>query len=616
MSAMRQTPWIPWVLAVAVTAVATALAYPWGYCLITWLLTRTTNGTMLGRLLAGLAVLAAVGVLTVWLVPERSRRGWIGAVALGWFALVNGGILWLRMAPLPWSGLAIVAYMLGSSAIVWAALFPLWPVSAVVRGGVLTVFLGGLGLFLGGLEAQGLTGDAQVAFRWRSGRRPAEAIPVAGPAPESVIPPTKSLEPTPDDFPQYLGPDRDGRLPERRLARDWTTVTPRELWRRRVGEGWGGFAVVGTAAITQEQRGPYETVVCYDADTGAELWVHADPIRFDSSLGGVGPRGTPTVVGGRIYTMGATGRLNCLDAAGQVAWAVDTVAGAGAAATTEPRAAGGPSAGEAEPEATGELTSHGMTGSPLVVEGRVYVCPCGRDGRSLAAYDAATGRLLFREGVERASYTSPTLHVLAGRPQILVHNGGSVAGHDPETGRVLWSFPWTNDQRTNCGQPLVLADDRVLASTGYGGGSAAFVLRPAQGGGLQPEQLWRSRDLKSKFASPVLLEGFVYGLDDGILVCLDPATGTRRWKRGRYGHGQLLLVGDLLLVQTEPGPIVLVEPRPDGPVELGTIPALSAKTWNTLAVAGRRLLARNAVEAVCYELPAPPDPLPGVAVRD
>jgi outer membrane protein assembly factor BamB len=149
----------------------------------------------------------------------------------------------------------------------------------------------------------------------------------------------------------------------------------------------------------------------------------------------------------------------------------------------------------------------------------------------------------------------------------------------------------------------VVGDDRVLLSTGYGVGSKVLRVASSAGGALTAELMWETPRLKSKFANLALHDGMVYGLDDGVLVCLDPATGERRWKGGRYGHGNLLVVGDLLLVQTERGEMVLIEPSPDQHRELGTFLALPGKAWNPFALAGNRLLVRNDAEAALWELP-------------
>jgi outer membrane protein assembly factor BamB len=151
-------------------------------------------------------------------------------------------------------------------------------------------------------------------------------------------------------------------------------------------------------------------------------------------------------------------------------------------------------------------------------------------------------------------------------------------------------------------QPIPLGGDRLLVSAGYAVGSHLLQIRRSAEG-WQVETLWQSPRLKLKFTQAVFHQGFLYGLDDGVLVCLDPETGERRWKKGRYGHGQILLVEDLLLVQTEDGELVLIDPQPEGLEELARLPVLSGRAWNSLAMAGPYLLLRNHQEAVCLELP-------------
>jgi outer membrane protein assembly factor BamB len=235
------------------------------------------------------------------------------------------------------------------------------------------------------------------------------------------------------------------------------------------------------------------------------------------------------------------------------------------------------------------------------VDGRVVVIAGGSGGRRLVAYDAATGERAWSAGEGSASYSSPALATLAGRRQLVVLNAASVSGHDPATGAVLWEQPFPRGQ-PNVAQPLALGPERLLVSVGYGVGSKAYRVAAA-GGALQASLEWESPRLKSKFANLVLHEGFVYGLDDGVLTCLDPANGERRWKAGRHGHGQLLLVVGLLLVQTEEGELVLVEPSPEAYRELARFPVLDGKTWNPPALAGSTLLVRNDREAAAYELP-------------
>jgi outer membrane protein assembly factor BamB len=247
------------------------------------------------------------------------------------------------------------------------------------------------------------------------------------------------------------------------------------------------------------------------------------------------------------------------------------------------------------------LPSYGVSASPLVLDGVVVVAAGGPDGGALVGYDAATGALRWSGGNGSPAYGSPRHAVLAGLPQILVMNGDAVAGHDPASGRVLWRQAWPPGENT--AQPVILPGDRVFFSTGYGVGGKMFRVRWDGAGGAAADPLWESRGLKAKFTTVVHRDGFLYGLDDGILVCLDAETGERRWKRGRHGHGQILLVDDLLVVSGEDGSVALVEADPEAWRELGRFAAIEGKTWNHPALAGPLLLVRNAREAACYELP-------------
>jgi len=388
---------------------------------------------------------------------------------------------------------------------------------------------------------------------------------------------------TPDDNPEFLGRGRNGVVTGTRLARDWTAHPPREVWRQPIGAGWGSFAIVGPYAVTQEQRGDDELVVCYEVATGKPLWAHANECRFEEILAGVGPRATPTIDEGRVYTLGALGKLNCLDGAtGKVIWARDVLE-----------------------ENNAENLQWGKSCSPLVVDNLVVVAAGSTNGRSLVAYEKITGEPVWHAGDDPASYSSPMLVTLAGVRQIVIVNEESVTGHDTATGRVLWRYEWPA-KNPKCTQPVVVDSDRLLVSAGYGLGSALLKIGVGATGALAVEQVWPEknlRNLRSKFANMILRDGYVYALDDGILSCLDVTTGKRQWKGGRYGHGQLLLVDNLLLVQAEdPGDLVLVEATPKRHMELGRIAALAGKTWNNPAMSGRHLLVRNHEEAVCYEL--------------
>jgi outer membrane protein assembly factor BamB len=242
-----------------------------------------------------------------------------------------------------------------------------------------------------------------------------------------------------------------------------------------------------------------------------------------------------------------------------------------------------------------------VAASPLVLGDRVIVPAGGPDGRSLVAYEIERGRRVWSGGSHQAAYSSPIATTLAGTDQIVLLNGSHLVGHSAEDGTLLWQFAWPGGTE-NVSQPVVLPGDRLFVSTGYGVGGKAFRV-VGHGDSIDVELEWESLALKAKFTNVVYRDGYLYGLDDGILACVDAATGERVWKGGRYGHGQILLVDDVLLVQAESGDVVLVRASPDGHDELARLDALDGKTWNPPAIAGHHLLVRNDREAACYELP-------------
>ena len=409
----------------------------------------------------------------------------------------------------------------------------------------LSIFLG-TGLLVGlgflALEIKGVDGNLVpiLGYRWSADRTFDESrSAVAGVA-----------APGPNDYPQFYGPGRTATLKGPRLARDWQAQPPRELWRREVGEGWSSFAVVGNAALTQEQRGESEVVVRYDVGSGEQVWVRAVGEAFNTTVGGRGPRATPTIVGGRVYSMSATGILSCLELdSGRPVWSRNVL---------EDHGAGQP--------------DWGMVSSPVVV-GDMAIVQLGKNGTGLAAYDRQTGEPAWVAGDDSGTYSSPFLAKVMGQEVVLIVNHTSVMGHDSSTGEIVLTADWPNPvggERITL--PLLMEDDRMLVSAGYGVGSKLFQLA-LDGERIVAETVWESLRLKSKFAPMVHRDGIVYGLDDGVLVALDPATGERLWKRGRYGHGQMILVHDLLLIQAENGDVVLVEANPEEHRELARVSA-------------------------------------------
>jgi outer membrane protein assembly factor BamB len=432
-----------------------------------------------------------------------------------------------------------------------------------------------VGLCAALFRLKGVSGDLLPILepRWKHQQLVSSSAP-------KTVPPLVAARNSGLDYPQFLGPKRNAILDAPLIARDWKVNPPKVLWRKPIGAAWSGWAIVGGCAFTQEQRAEGECSTCYDVLSGQLLWSVAEPAHYQTAIAGEGPRCTPTVVSNRVFTLGATGKLNCLDAeTGRRVWSRDIVNDSGS-----------------------HVPEWGYAGSPLVFDGKVVVSAGGDSGRSLLAYNANTGELVWSGGNQGASYSSPVLVSLSGQPQILSFDHRRITAHDPSAGKVLWDYPWGNGQ-PQVAVPIVVSSNRVVFSSGYGVGSELLEVNRSSDGQLVVTNIWRSRKLKAKFANLVQRDGFLYGLDDGVLACLDLTDGSQRWKEGRYGHGQGLLIRDLFLLMAEDGELILLQPTPESPGELDRFRVFNAKTWNPIAVSGDLLLTRNDQEAACLRLP-------------
>lgn len=398
---------------------------------------------------------------------------------------------------------------------------------------------------------------------------PAAAAPVAAAAASGS---------TGAEWPGFRGPARDGVVHGVRIATDWSASPPVALWRRPIGPGWSSFAVDGDRVYTQEQRGEEEVVSCYRLHTGEPVWRHSDPIRFWESEGGAGPRATPTLGNGRVYSFGATGRLNALDAAtGALVWSRD------AAADTKV-----------------ETPGWGFSGSPLVVGDMVIVAASGR----LAAYDAATGQPRWLGPDGGGGYSSPHLATIGGVPQVLLLRGARSTSVAPADGTLLW------EHRAQPGvsivQPALTADGDVLVPSGDAmGGNGIRRLAVAHGpAGWTVSERWISKGLKPYFNDFVVHDGHAYGFDGSILSCIDLKDGARKWKGGRYGHGQLVVLAeqDLLLVLSEQGELALVSATPAQYTEVARVPGVEGKSWSHPVLVGDIVLVRNGQEMAAFRL--------------
>jgi len=460
----------------------------------------------------------------------------------------------------------------------------------LIIGGVALILIG---LFYSLIRLDGFNGDRTPRFAWRWTPRSEEKFTsyLVAKVDNSKLDIDRDwTTPLRHDFPGFMGRDRSASVSTVRLDDDWESKAPAQLWRHPVGLGWSSFAIVGQIAVNLEQRDQDECVVGYHARTGEELWCHTERTRFLNEHGD-GPRSTPTISGGRVYAVGGTGVLTCVElGSGSVVWKQNLFS---------------------SPEQ--QNLYFGTTSSPYVIQDLVIVTPGSGPNGSAMAFHRETGELQWSSGNDPAAYASPTVATVDGIPQVLSFNGAGLRTYSLD-GHPLLLHPWVTQgtSRVNVAQPIVLDRETqfqsgaegtlVLISSGYDMGTCLLRIRQVDGA-WESEEIWRSAQLKSKLSNFVVHDEHIYGLDNGLMTCLRLDNGVRTWKKGRYGHGQLLLVGDRILIQAESGEIALVEANPTEHRELGRFVGLSSKTWNHPSLAGNLLIIRNDSEAAAFELP-------------
>jgi outer membrane protein assembly factor BamB len=497
---------------------------------------------------------------------------------------------WADLAPRFLSNLQFISLM---TVMASALLIPLWFVflsgfrvrAKLIGVGVAVLVVLGVWACVGEWDNTGDLSYYPRRWRWQPSAEEKLARYQSGQDEDGKgLPPIDLTVKPADSFPRFRGPRLDGIVHGLKLGTKWEYYPPKVLWRHPCGGGFAAFAVAGNVAITLEQRGSEEAVVCYDRASGRERWKYAYPALFWDPTG-AGPRATPTIDSSDVFSLGATGLLVCLDGkTGKSKWEVNIL-----------------------DDNHAKNIEWAMAGSPLVA-GELVIVNAGvnkddNKGQALAAYRRRDGKRVWAKGSHPAGYSSPQLARLAGRDQVLLFDAGGVAGFDLKSGGELWRYPWTTFQGMNIIQPLVFSGDRVFISSETSNGCAMLKVTK-KGDKFDVAPVWDNHNMGAKFANPVAAGGYIYGLSNGILVCLDDETGERRWRGKKYGHGQLLLVGDVLLVTNErPGELVLVRASPERFEELARKRVFEDKTWNTPALAGRQLFVRNHVEMASFELP-------------
>jgi formylglycine-generating enzyme required for sulfatase activity/outer membrane protein assembly factor BamB len=416
--------------------------------------------------------------------------------------------------------------------------------------------------------------------------RGANTTPLAGKKAEEPAPLVEGPAAEGEDWPCWRGPRRDGTWKGPKLPERWPAAGPRRLWRQPVGGGYSGVVVSGGRVCTldyHKEPREIERVVCFDAGTGRPLWRHAYPVRYGKLSYGSGPRASPTMHDGHVYTLGAVGHLRCLDAAtGKPVWSKDLVGVMGAV-----------------------LPNWGFSASPLVFEDLLIIQAGAQPDGCLVALQRRTGRLAWRSLSDPAGYATPILADVAGSRQLVCWTPSNVRGLEPRTGRLLWTVPFEVTYGSAIADPIC-ADGLVFVSSYYAG---ARAIRPGRD---SARVVWEDhRNLRGLMSAPLYRDGHVYLLDKRQgLTCFELRTGKKRWDDGNRStpkgrNPQATLVwagdGDRALILNAEGDLILARLSPAGYRESARANIIGP-TWAHPAYAGDRVYARNDRELVCVSL--------------
>lgn len=382
-----------------------------------------------------------------------------------------------------------------------------------------------------------------------------------------------------NDWPQWRGPNRDGRSLETGILKTWPAEGPKVLWRVPLANGFSAITVANGKAYTMFSDDADEHVLCVDANSGKEIWRFKSDRNYVERQGGDGPRGTPHVEGKFVYTIGAYGKLYALNADnGKKVWERDL-----------------------QKEYEGKVPIWGISTTPMIEGDMLLVDVGGKNGYALMAFDKNTGKVLWNSHTDQPGYSAPIAATVGGVRQILFFTGGNLVAVSPKDGKVFWTQPWQTQFFVNAATPVFIPDNKVFISSGYDQGAGLFELQ-ASNGRVTAQPVWMNKNMRNHMASSVYHEGHLYGFDEANFKCLDVATGEDKWKARGLGKGTLMYADGHFIVLSERGKLVLVEATPSAYIEKTSAQVLRGKCWTMPALANGKLYLRNEKEMVCLDL--------------
>ena len=373
------------------------------------------------------------------------------------------------------------------------------------------------------------------------------------------------------DWPNWRGPDHNGISKETGWSTQWPAEGPKPLWKAKVGTGFASFAVSQGRVYTSGNAKDTDTVFCFDATTGKEVWEYSYAANLDPKYYEGGPSATPTVAGDRVYTFSKRGVANCLDAAkGTLIWSKNLAE-----------------------ELKARMPTWGFASSVLI-EGDLAVIDVGSTG---AALDKKSGKVIWSSGTEEAGYSTPVPIEVGGKRAAAFAIKQHVVAVSVTDGKELWRFPWKTTYDVNAADPI-FSGSKVFISSGYGHGGGVFDT-----GSKPPKVVWENKEMRNHMNSCVLWQGQLYGVDEGQLRCLDFETGAVKWTEKSTGKGSLMLADGKLIVLGEKGGLMVSPASPDGFKPVARAQVLGGKCWTTPVLANGKIYCRNAAgDVVCVDV--------------
>ena len=377
------------------------------------------------------------------------------------------------------------------------------------------------------------------------------------------------------DWPQFRGPNANGISTEKGINKTWNQMPPKLLWKTPMSDGgYAGPSIASGKLFILDHKDNQDIVRAIDIKTGVDVWTYAYPDADPANHGF--SQATPTVSGGRVYTLGRMGLLNCLDAkSGKPLWSRNIFT-----------------------DFKGTMPNWNYAMSVVIDGNKAVVCPGGA-GAAVVALDKTTGKTIWQGGGSRVmDYSTPVVATINGKRQYVVISKTDLIGVDPDTGTDLWSFDWSVKRGIHISAPTVIGNS-VFLTSGYGQGCAMVDVT-----GSGATKRWENKEMQSHFSSPILLDGVIYGsTDPGDYICLDPQTGTTKWRQPGFEKGPTVMVGGVLLAfDGKGGDLVMIDPKPTAYTELGRFKPLGGQSWTAPIVANGKLIVRNTTELACFDL--------------